>query len=116
MYKIAQGFYYTETQERVNTTPGITILLFFVTCSIYGYYCYYKWGRASTEIAARYGRDGSEKAVLYLVLAILGFSIVCDALIQSDFNDWLSIPTDGYQQQQYQQQYPPPPPGPGQGY
>jgi len=108
MYKIAQGFYYTQTYERVNTTPGVTVLLFFLTCGIYGYYCYYKWGRASNEIAVRHGRNGSEKAVLYLILAIFGFSIINDALIQSDFNDWLSIQQSGYQQQHYGA---PPPPG-----
>ena len=98
LYKIAQGFYYAQTYERVNTSPGMTVLLFYLTCGIYGYYCYYKWGRASTEIAYRYGRTENDKAVIYLVLAIFGFAIINDALIQSDFNDWLSSP-------------PPPPPG-----
>jgi len=109
LYTIAMGFHYTQTRERVNTTPGVTILLIILTCGIYSYYCYYKWGQASSEIAARYGRDASDKAVLYLILAIFGFSIINDALIQSDFNDWLALPQGGYQQQQYQQ--PPPPPG-----
>ena len=108
MYKIAQGFYYTQTQERVNTTPGVTVVLFFLTCGIYGYYCYYKWGRASAEIAGYYGRGGSEKAILYLLLAIFGFSIINDALIQSDFNDWLTLQQSAYQ--------PPPPPPPPSGY
>jgi len=110
MYTIARGFYFTQTQERVNTTPGVTILLMILTCGIYGYYCYYKWGQASAEIAARYGRDGSDKAVLYLILAIFGFAIINDALIQSDFNTWLTTPQGGYQQQQYQPPPPPPPP------
>jgi len=117
LYKIAQGFYYAQTYEKVSTSPGVTILLFYLTCGIYGYYCYYKWGRASSEIAYRYGRDGSEKAVIYLLLAIFGFSIINDALIQSDFNDWLSSPPppqDGYQQPQGWA--PPPPPPPPQGY
>jgi len=109
LYTIARGFYYTQTQERVNTTPGVTILLVIITCGIYGYYCYYKWGQASTEIAARFGRDASDKAVLYLILAIFGFAIINDALIQSDFNDWLALPQGDHQQQQYQP--PPPPPG-----
>jgi len=96
MYKIAQGFYETPTQERVNTTPGITILLTIVTCGIYGYYCYYKWGRATSEIAESYGQRSDDKAILYLILAIVGFSIINDALIQSDFNTWLtSTPVGG---------------------
>ena len=89
MYKIAEGFHVTQTQERVDTSPGITILLYIVTGGIYGWYCYYKWGRASTEIAARFGRTDGDKGIMYLLLAIFGFSIICDALIQSDFNNWL---------------------------
>ena len=109
-YKIAQGFYVTPTQERVNTTPGTTILLWIVTCGIYGYYCYYKWGRATAEISQYYGRNDDDKAILYLILSIFGLSIVCDALIQSDFNDWLSRMQGGSQQYQQYQQYQQPPP------
>jgi len=88
-YKIAQGFYVTQTQEKVETSPGITLLLFIVTGGIYGWYCYYKWGRATTEIATRFGRADGDKAIIYLLLSIFGFPIICDALIQSDFNNWL---------------------------
>jgi len=114
LYKIAEGFYVTPTQERVNTTPGTTILLWIVTCGIYGYYCYYKWGRASVEISARYGLTTEDKGILYLLLAIFGLSIVNDALIQSDFNNWLSYPPPGGQYQtggQYQNWTQQPPPG-----
>jgi len=107
LYKIAEGFYSTQTQERVNTTPGTTILLWIVTCGIYGYYCYYKWGRASVEIAARYGRTAEDRGILYLLLAIFGLSIVNDALIQSDFNEWVSYPPNGDPNQNWTQQPPP---------
>ena len=109
VYKIAAGFYANPTQERVNTTPGTTVLLIIVTCGIYGYYCYYKWGRASVEISARYGRTTEDRGILYLLLSIFGLSIVNDALIQSDFNEWLSHPPYGGQNQYWTQQ---PPPGP----
>ena len=107
LYTIAEGFYVTPTHERVNTTPGVTILLWIVTCGVYGYYCYYKWGRASVEIAARYGRTAEDKGILYLLLAIFGLSIVNDALIQSDFNNWLSYPPYGGYNQNWTQQPPP---------
>jgi len=124
MYKIAQGYYETPTNERVDTTPGVTVLLIIITGGIYGWYCYYKWGRATAEIWGRYGRDDGDKAVMYLLLSIFGFSIICDAMIQSDFNNWLSIWEGGgpapnqpphqpppYQPPPYQ---PPPPQGPPQ--
>ena len=92
IYKIAVGFESAQTQSRVATTPGITVLLYIVTGGIYGIYAYYMWGKASTEIAERYGRMGEDKAILYLILSICGLSIINDALIQTDFNMWLSIP------------------------
>ncbi|MDR2736204.1 MAG: DUF4234 domain-containing protein [Gracilibacteraceae bacterium] len=90
IFKTAQGFDGAATQEKVGTTAGITLLLIIVTGGIYGYYCYYKWGRATSEISARYGREDNDRAVLYLILAIVGLSIVNLALIQSDFNNWVS--------------------------
>jgi len=89
-YTIARGFCVTQTQERVETSPGITVLLWIVTGGIFGWYAYYKWGRASSEISMRYGRGGEDKGVLYLILAIFGFSIINDAIIQSDFNTWVT--------------------------
>jgi len=119
MYTIAVGFDNAPTQEKVGTTPGITILLMIVTFGIYGYYCYYKWGRATMEIAAQYGQRSEDKAILYLLLAIFGLSLVNDALIQSDFNTWVtSQPYGGQPPPQYPPQYPPqqPPPPPPPGY
>jgi len=103
IYTIAVGFEYAQTQSRVATSPGVTILLFIITGGIYGIYVYYKWGQASAEIAARYGRMGEDKAIVYLVLAIFNLSIINNALIQSDFNMWLSSPPPG-SQYQYQNQ------------
>jgi len=89
-YTIAKGFNETYAQEKVSTTPGVSVLLMMVTCNIYAIYCYYKWGRASTEISGRYGRVENDKAIIYLLLSIFGFSIVVNALIQNDFNNWIA--------------------------
>ena len=107
-YKIAKGFYVTPSQSRVDTTPGVTVLLWLVTFGIYGWYCYYKWGQASAEIPASLGYGGEDKSVLYLVLAIVGFAIINDAIIQSDFNTWVTNMGGGrppYQGQPPYQQY-----------
>jgi len=112
MYTIAVGFDEAQTQDRVGTTPGVTILLMILTCGIYGFYCYYIWGRATAEIATRYGQRSEDKSILYLILAIVGLSLVNDALIQSDFNLWLSSGQyGGPPPPQYPPQQPPPPPG-----
>lgn len=93
-YTIAEGFQQCQTQSKLSTTAGMTILLNIVTCGIYGIYAYYKWGQATSEIYASRGLPPSDKGVLYIVLAIFGLSLVNMALIQSDFNDWMT-PTQG---------------------
>lgn len=109
MYTIARGFDENPTHARVGTSPGVTVLLFIITGGIYGIYAYYKWGQASAEIGARYGRSDGDKAILYLLLAIFGLSLINDALIQSDFNEWLANtpypPGSGYPPNQGQSPY-----------
>jgi len=70
-----------------DTPPGTVILLSFLTCGIYLYYWFYK--SAGSLCAARMyarGNAGENSAVLYLILAIFGFSIVSMALIQNELN------------------------------
>ena len=109
-YTIARDFENAQTYNRVATTAGVTLLLDIVTCGIYGIYAYYKWGQATPELFARYGRTSEDKSVLYLVLAILGLQIVNMCLIQSDLNQLAS----SQQQPPYPPQQPPydPPPPP----
>ena len=87
-YQIAEGFDQAQTQEKVSTSPMVTVLLNVVTGGIYGMYAYYKWGRQTAEICAYYGRQEQDRAVLYLILSIFGLAIVNMAMIQNDFNTW----------------------------
>jgi hypothetical protein len=93
LYQIATGFDQAQTQEKVSTSPGVTILLSWVTCGIYGVYCYYKWGRQTSEICAYYGRQEQDRGILYLILSIFGLGIVNMVMIQNDFNTWTTPPT-----------------------
>lgn len=95
-YTLARGFDQVQTYEKVGTTPGIIILLSIITCGVYGIYTFYKWGRATTEICAYYGRQENDRAILYLILSIYGFSIINMALIQNDFNNWMSMQPPQY--------------------
>ena len=70
-----------------NQTPGITaFLLTLVTCGIYGIYWSYKKGEIIDRYMASKGMQGSNNAVLYLVLSIVGLSIVVYVLLQSELN------------------------------
>lgn len=59
---------------------GMVIVLIFVTCGIYGIYWTYKMGELVEPIS------GQNDRVLYLVLALFGFSIVNYAIWQDFLN------------------------------
>ena len=70
-----------------NQTSGVTaFLLTLVTCGIYGIYWAYKRGELVDRYMQSRGMQGSNNAVLYLVLSIVGLSIVVYVLLQSELN------------------------------
>ena len=70
-----------------NQTSGITaFLLTLVTCGIYGFYWAYKRGEIIDNYMQSKGMQGSNNAVIYLVLSIVGLSIVTYVLLQSELN------------------------------
>lgn len=69
-----------------DTSGGLVILYSILTCGIYGIYWYYKMGKKildAQRLALGYGNDDS---VLYLILCILGLSLVSSAIMQSNLN------------------------------
>lgn len=69
-----------------GVSGGMLILLIIVTCGIYSIYWNYQMGRKLYEAGKTYGIQTSDNSILYLVLALFGFSIVNYCLIQSDLN------------------------------
>ncbi|MBR5344355.1 MAG: DUF4234 domain-containing protein [Clostridia bacterium] len=65
---------------------GTVILLMIVTCGIYGLIWVYHAGEKIDQIKQMNGEPPSNSAVLYLVLAFVGLSIVTQCLIQSELN------------------------------
>ncbi len=77
-----------------NDTNGITVfLLGLITCGIYTLFWLYNAGEKVEEIRRRNGNamSGSNDGVIYLVLAIFGFSIVSYAMIQNELNKVAAI-------------------------
>ena len=68
------------------TSGGIVILLSLVTCGIYSWYWLYKQGERLDQIKTARGIASSNSGVLYLVLGIVGLSIVSWALMQNELN------------------------------
>ena len=70
-----------------DTSGGMVVLLTIVTCGIYGMYWAYKAGEKIAYVKQRStGVMGGNDSVLYLILSIVGFSIVVYALLQSELN------------------------------
>ena len=70
-------------------TSGVKALLFtFITCGIYGYYWMYKQGEKLEDAKVRrgIGQPGQSTGIVYLLLAIFGFGIISDALMQDSLN------------------------------
>ena len=64
------------------TSSGMVILLSIVTCGIYEFYWLYKMGERGDKIKG----VNSSSGILYIVIAILGLSIVDLCLIQDTVN------------------------------
>lgn len=79
-----------DTNKSVNdingTSGGIAVLLSIVTCGIYGIYWAYKEGEKLDNAKNMRGIPSSNSNILYLVLAILGLSIIAIALMQDSLN------------------------------
>lgn len=64
------------------TSGGIVFLLTIITCGIYGLYWLYKMGERCDGIKGMNGNSG----ILYLILGIVGFSIISYCLMQDTLN------------------------------
>ena len=72
----------TLAGEPYATTGGMVFLFSLITCGIYGLYWQFKMGERCDKIR---GVNGSS-TVLYLILGILGFSIISMCLMQDTVN------------------------------
>ena len=81
----------TAAQTPDDKSAGMIILLTIVTCGIYGYIWLYKAGEKVDKIRQLNGEPSQDSSLLYLLLAIFGFSIVDYCLIQYELNKVASI-------------------------
>lgn len=74
------------SQEQNPMGGGMVILLTIVTCGIFGIYWCYKQGEKISRAETMRGLPSSDRAVLYLILALFGFAIIDYALMQDSLN------------------------------
>lgn len=90
-----------EDANRVSQEPspmggGMVILLSIITCGIFGIYWCYKQGEKLSRAETMRGLPTSDRAILYLILALFGLSIINYALMQDTLNKLADV--DGAQQ------------------
>ena len=77
--------------EEEGPSGGLAILLTIVTCGIYGIYWCYQSGKRMMIAQEKNGMHVTDNSVLYLVLAILGFMIISEAILQSEINNLIDF-------------------------
>lgn len=70
-----------------SMSGGMVVLLSVVTCSIYLLYWLFQTGKKLDEVKVSKGQSSNNSGVLYLILGILGFSIISYCLIQNELNN-----------------------------
>lgn len=74
---------------REEGTSGIMVLvLSVVTCGIYGLYWLYQMGNRVDRLNDSYRRRTDNSGLLYLILGVLGFSIVAYGVMQNEMNQY----------------------------
>ncbi len=87
LYQLAEDV--NLVSQRPNATSGGTVVVLnIVTCGIYGLYWFYKAGEAMDEVRYRNNQPSGNLAIVYLVLSVLGLSVVGMALLQSEVNKY----------------------------
>lgn len=77
----------TAAETPNDTSGGMVFILGLITCSIYLLYWFYKAGEKMQAAQEKRGVAGAQnQGVLYLILALFGFSIIGYCLIQNDLN------------------------------
>lgn len=69
-----------------DTSGGMVLLFTIITCGIYGFYWAYKVGEKVDGIKQGRGELSSNTGILYLILSIIGLSIITYCLIQNEIN------------------------------
>ena len=72
--------------EKSSQGGGTVFLLTLVTCGIYGIIWFYNAGKRMNAAGTKYNLPISDNSVMYLVLSLIGLSLVNYCLVQSDLN------------------------------
>ena len=74
------------SEDKNFTSGGVSFLLSLVTCGIYGIYWAYKMGELLKVAQEKNDIPVRDNSILYLILSLIGLSIINYAMIQNDLN------------------------------
>ena len=101
MYKMAEDINYVRNDPNAMS-PGLVVVLSIVTCGIYYIYWMYKAGETVDAVRIQQGMMPGSKAILYMILTLLGVGIVSQCLLQNDLNEMSDgMRTGGYSPQNF---------------
>ena len=72
--------------DEKNASGGMAFLFTILTCGIYAIYWNFKMGQKLFNAGKKYNKPIGDNSIFYLILSLIGFSIVNYCLIQSDLN------------------------------
>lgn len=76
------------TGEHHETSGGMVLLFTILTCGIYKLYWDYKAGERIDMMKNQRGIPSSNTGILYLILDLVSFGIITNALIQNELNNY----------------------------
>ncbi|GEM00853.1 protein of unknown function [Halolactibacillus halophilus] len=95
IYSLYWIYAITEELSQATNDPtfsGAKALIFLLlTCGIYGFFWYYVVGQKMADMQRQHNMLIKDNGVLYIVLAIFGFGIISDAIIQAEMNKFVGI-------------------------
>ena len=65
---------------------GKCLLFTIITCGLYGYYWCYIMAKTLMQTKGKYGLPADDNSILYIILCLVGLTIVNYCLIQNDLN------------------------------
>ncbi len=78
----------TVAENPNRRSGGMVVLLAIITCGLYSIYWWYQNGKLLESANQKSNRGGNSNAILYLVLSLVGFSIVNYCIAQADVNKY----------------------------
>ncbi len=77
-----------QALQEEGTGGGLVFLFTLLTCGIYGIYWCYQMGQRIDRLNSRYGRYTDNSGLLYIILDIVGLSVVAYAVMQNELNKY----------------------------